>query len=38
VLGSHLSLALYDLSPFGSARDILPGRSVVDFYRSRLSQ
>lgn len=37
VLGSHLSLALYDLSSFGSVRDILPDRSIVDYYRSRLS-
>jgi len=36
VLGTHLSLALYDLSAFGSARDIVPERSVIDYYRHRL--
>lgn len=36
VLGTHLSLALYDLSAFGSARDIVPGASLVDYYRGRL--
>ncbi len=37
-LGSHLSPSFYDLSSFGSARDILPDRSIVDYYRSRLGQ
>jgi len=37
VVGSHLSLALYDLSPFGSVRDNVPDRAMVDYYKGRLA-
>jgi hypothetical protein len=37
VLGTHVSLALYDLSPFGSARDNIPDHEIVDYYKGRLA-
>lgn len=36
ILGSHVSLVLYDFSGFGAAEDIVPDRSVVGYYHHRL--
>ena len=38
ILGSHLTLAMYDLSPFGPAKDIVARGSVADFYMHRVAQ
>jgi hypothetical protein len=37
VLATHVSLALYDLSSFGSARHIMAEPSIIDYYRERLN-